>query len=431
MQIVARRTMKHRLAALLAVGMLVVAPAGPAAAQDDQAPPVRAVLFFLPTCGHCHQVINEDLPVIFEEFGGPWELQFDDTIPAEEVTYYLLSNGTLELLVVDASVGSGGEMLYGAGAAAGVPAERQGSVPLMVIGDTYLIGSVDIPAEYPRMIREALDGEGLDWPDVPGMDAALAAIPSLDPPATSTTTTAAADPSTTTVDDPATTVETSSTTTTTTEPVPTSTVDDEDDGSAVLPVAGDDDSIAERIGRDPLGNGIAIAVLVGMVVSLVAVHLLMRRGTLGGGAAWAVPVLGSIGLGVSIYLATVEVSGTTATCGPVGDCNAVQQSEYATLFGVPIGVIGIVGYVVVLCAWFVSRRRNAMVADWARLAILAVALGGTVFSVYLTFLEPFVIGATCAWCLTSAVAITLLLWVSAGPGWSAMARLRAARSRRV
>jgi uncharacterized membrane protein len=36
---------------------------------------------------------------------------------------------------------------------------------------------------------------------------------------------------------------------------------------------------------------------------------------------------------------------------------------------------------------------------------------GTLFSVYLTFLEPFVIGATCIWCLSSAVVMTLLLWV--------------------
>jgi uncharacterized membrane protein len=49
----------------------------------------------------------------------------------------------------------------------------------------------------------------------------------------------------------------------------------------------------------------------------------------------------------------------------------------------------------------------------ATLGIWAAALLGTLFSVYLTFLEPFVIGATCAWCLTSAVVMTLLLWATA------------------
>jgi uncharacterized membrane protein len=41
---------------------------------------------------------------------------------------------------------------------------------------------------------------------------------------------------------------------------------------------------------------------------------------------------------------------------------------------------------------------------------------GTLFSIYLTFLEPFVIGATCAWCLTSAIIMTALLWLSITPG---------------
>jgi len=37
---------------------------------------------------------------------------------------------------------------------------------------------------------------------------------------------------------------------------------------------------------------------------------------------------------------------------------------------------------------------------------------GTLFSIYLTFLEPFVIGATCAWCLSSAIIMTLLIWLA-------------------
>lgn len=36
-------------------------------------------------------------------------------------------------------------------------------------------------------------------------------------------------------------------------------------------------------------------------------------------------------------------------------------------------------------------------------------------TIHLTFLEPFVIGATCAWCLTSAVVMTLLLWTTTAP----------------
>ena len=41
--------------------------------------------------------------------------------------------------------------------------------------------------------------------------------------------------------------------------------------------------------------------------------------------------------------------------------------------------------------------------------------GGVLFSIYLTFLEPFVIGATCAWCITSAIIMTLIFLASTGP----------------
>ena len=64
-------------------------------------------------------------------------------------------------------------------------------------------------------------------------------------------------------------------------------------------------------------------------------------------------------------------------------------------------------------------------ADWAKVALLAMAAFGTLFSIYLTFLEPFVIGATCAWCLTSAVVMTLLMLLAARPGFEALERVRA------
>ncbi len=65
--------------------------------------------------------------------------------------------------------------------------------------------------------------------------------------------------------------------------------------------------------------------------------------------------------------------------------------------------------------------------------VLALLLGlylfGTVFSIYLTFLEPFVTGATCAWCLTSAMMI-LILSLHRPDGWTAVNRLADRLARR-
>jgi uncharacterized membrane protein len=56
------------------------------------------------------------------------------------------------------------------------------------------------------------------------------------------------------------------------------------------------------------------------------------------------------------------------------------------------------------------------------LAVAATALAGTAFSAWLTFLEPFVIGATCLWCILSALTMVSLLWLTAGDGAAVLRR---------
>jgi uncharacterized membrane protein len=185
-------------------------------------------------------------------------------------------------------------------------------------------------------------------------------------------------------------------------------------------------SIADRFLADPVGNAASVIVLLAMTAGLALV-----AGTVRGGLrlprmpGWTIPVLAVVGIGVAAYLSFVEMTGTRAVCGPVGDCNTVQQSAYAKLLGVPIGVVGLGGYVAMVAAWIVGVRGRAGVRDRAWLAIWAMALVGTAFSMYLTFLEPFVIGATCAWCLSSAVIVTLIL-IAATPPAARILRAREA-----
>jgi uncharacterized membrane protein len=102
----------------------------------------------------------------------------------------------------------------------------------------------------------------------------------------------------------------------------------------------------------------------------------------------------------------------------------VQNSRYAVLFGViPVGALGVAGYAAILVAWLASRRLTDRAGDWAAVVAFGLAAFGTLYSIVLTFLEPFVIGATCMWCLTSAVLITGLLWLTSGPGTAALQRL--------
>ncbi len=378
--------MKLRVALLALLVTTLVVAAFPALAQTDadDGPVVQAVMFFSPTCPHCELVINEHLPVIFEQFGGEPTVLFDDTTPPEEVAFYEMTNGTLDILLVDASVETGA-IMFGA-ASERLSVEKPG-VPRLDIEDFYLVGSEQIPAEFPGIIEEGLAHGGIPWPDVPGLEEALATIPGSSG------------------------VE------------QTATGEATDDSSDAL-LAAEDESIGDKVARDPLGNGLAILALAGLLASLILVPVLVRRGSLHGGPTWVIPALAIIGLGVSLYLGSVETSGADAVCGPVGDCNAVQQSSYASIFGIPIGVLGAIAYIGLIIGWIVTRVSKGRTADIAAFLIALAAFGGTAFSAYLTFLEPFVIGATCMWCLTSALAIVGLLWVTAPPGWAAFERLR-------
>jgi uncharacterized membrane protein len=128
---------------------------------------------------------------------------------------------------------------------------------------------------------------------------------------------------------------------------------------------------------------------------------------------WAIPILVIGGFAVSGFLAFIQPIDSKPVCGPIGDCSAVQNSRYAVLFDfLPIGLLGFIGYVVILIAWIVGQLAPGLVKKWSILIVWGLCIFGVIFSAYLTYLEPFVIGATCMWCVSSAVLMTLLLWVS-------------------
>jgi uncharacterized membrane protein len=137
----------------------------------------------------------------------------------------------------------------------------------------------------------------------------------------------------------------------------------------------------------------------------------------GAPSVWIAPI-GLAGLAVAAYLAGIEISASSAVCGPVGDCNRVHESEYARLFSVlPIGVLGCAGYLAILAAWLAGRLATGTVARLARLGLFGLVAFGVLFSVYLTFLEPFVIGATCGWCLASSMAMGTILVLTMASMW--------------
>ena len=121
----------------------------------------------------------------------------------------------------------------------------------------------------------------------------------------------------------------------------------------------------------------------------------------------AAAVLALAGIGVATYIAIAESGGGAPKCLAGGSgCETVANSRYSHLAGINVAVIGIVGYVALLGAAILP-------GDPGRFGGFLTALVGFGFSLYLTYLELFVIDAICQWCVASAVLMALSLAVSA------------------
>ncbi len=115
----------------------------------------------------------------------------------------------------------------------------------------------------------------------------------------------------------------------------------------------------------------------------------------------ALVVLALVGIGIASYLTYVHYRGLSPICAIDQGCEKVQSSRYAKVGGVPVPLIGLIGYVAIFVSLFVR-------GEWARLATAGMAIGGFAFSVYLTSLELFQIHAICQWCVGSAIVMTAI-----------------------
>ena len=113
-------------------------------------------------------------------------------------------------------------------------------------------------------------------------------------------------------------------------------------------------------------------------------------------------VLTVIGVGLASYLTYIHYAGIHPLCTTGGSCEEVQTSAYSKLAGVPVALIGLIGYIVILASLL------APVSERTRLATMTLTLGGFGFSAYLTSRELFSIHAICEWCVSSAILMTVL-----------------------
>jgi uncharacterized membrane protein len=115
--------------------------------------------------------------------------------------------------------------------------------------------------------------------------------------------------------------------------------------------------------------------------------------------------VGAVGLAIAAYLTIVHYAGGEPVCAVAHGCATVQQSEYAHLAGIPVALLGLIGYVAILGS--LARDGEA----W-RTATAFLALAGFGFSAWLTYVEVVRLDAICIWCVGSAICMTLLAGLS-------------------
>ena len=128
----------------------------------------------------------------------------------------------------------------------------------------------------------------------------------------------------------------------------------------------------------------------------------------GVGWLWASVVLSGLGVLVSAYLSAKRFTGGSLACARWADCDVVNNSLYAKIYGVPVAFLGLAGYLLLLgLALGALESEGPMRRRLVALGFL-LSLGGVAFSAYLTYIELYVIEAVCSWCVASAIIISLL-----------------------
>ena len=114
----------------------------------------------------------------------------------------------------------------------------------------------------------------------------------------------------------------------------------------------------------------------------------------------------AVGVLIGAYLTWTHMRGAVPICvGGGGGCETVQTSRYSEILGIPVALLGLFAYAGLLIS-------AAIRGELAALGGFCIALVGTLFSAYLTYLELFVIQAICQWCVASAALVAACLLIT-------------------
>ena len=118
-----------------------------------------------------------------------------------------------------------------------------------------------------------------------------------------------------------------------------------------------------------------------------------------------------VGVLVSIYMTIYKLTDNNAMCLGSGDCSTVNASRYSEVNGIPVALIGVLGYGAILAILYLETRRGYFQQN-GTLLVFGLALTGFLFTLWLVYVEIALIKALCPFCITSQVAMTVIFILS-------------------
>lgn len=118
-----------------------------------------------------------------------------------------------------------------------------------------------------------------------------------------------------------------------------------------------------------------------------------------------------IGLLVSIYMTIYKVTSNDNMCVGSKDCSVVNSSKYSEVNGIPVAVVGAIGYAALLgIVWL--ERKPGFFRDNGSMIFFGISLIGFFFTLWLIYVEIALLKAYCPFCITSQITMTLIFILS-------------------
>lgn len=114
-------------------------------------------------------------------------------------------------------------------------------------------------------------------------------------------------------------------------------------------------------------------------------------------------VLGVCGFFVAKHIRDHKVKDKPLVCMIGFDCHAVVHSDYSKFMGMPVELGGMIYYGLTALVYLVLAVAPGLISDGLAGVFMALTCAAFLFSVYLIFIQIFILRKGCSWCIVSSI----------------------------